>query len=164
MSPRHPFILALFPNARGIGYVALSNPKTLVDFGIATVRPLCNKQLIQRVTQLIDYTKPTVITVQDPAGLHTRTGKRTQRLIRRIHALAKERNLNVHQYSREEIREVFEQFSARTKYEISQVLAKWHPQLKPHAPDERKLWAREDYWQGMFDALSLALTHYFLSD
>jgi hypothetical protein len=60
-----------------------------------------------------------VVVIQDPEGVSSRSGKRVIRLVQEIVSFAVKENLKVIQYSRDQIREVFEQFRAVTKYEIS---------------------------------------------
>lgn len=45
-----------------------------------------------------------------------------------------------------------------------QLLGKLTPQLKSKLPDKRKPWEPENYYQGIFDALALVLTHQYLED
>jgi hypothetical protein len=68
----------------------------------------------------------------------------------------------VSSYSRIEIKEVFSNFNAQTKFEIAYVIARWLPQSNNKLPHYRKAWMAESYWQGMFDAMSLVLTKYYL--
>ena len=68
------------------------------------------------------------------------------------------------EYSHEQIQFVFEQFKARTKHEIASIITEWLPQFKSKMPPIRKPWMCEDYHMGMFDALALAITHFYLSD
>lgn len=63
--------------------------------------------------------RPSIVILQDAEGKHARTGKRVKKLIQKIIDFAKSENLEVFQYSRDQIRLVFEQFKATTKYEIA---------------------------------------------
>jgi hypothetical protein len=51
----------------------------------------------------------------------------------------------------------------KTKYEIARTIVKWLPQFKHQMPRFRKPWMAEDYNMGMFDALSLAITHFYVT-
>jgi hypothetical protein len=59
---------------------------------------------------------------------------------------------------------VFEQFGAKSKYEIANKIIAWFPQLASRAPKIRKAWMDEDYNMGIFDALALAITHKYLTE
>jgi hypothetical protein len=62
------------------------------------------------------------------------------------------------------MRDVFEQFGAKSKYEIANKIVTWFPQLVSRAPKIRKPWMDEDYNMGIFDALALAITHKYLTE
>jgi len=66
--------------------------------------------------------------------------------------------------TRDQIQDVFQQFGATTKYDISQILLKEFNGLETKAPKERKLWTSEDWNMAIFDALSLAMTWFYLND
>lgn len=55
-------------------------------------------------------------------------------------------------------------FGAKNKYEISKKIAEAYPQLNSKLPEKRKAWETENYYQGIFDAMALILTHYYLND
>ena len=46
-------ILALYPNARGLGYALFSNPKEIIDFGISYVQPVNNKKVRHLIKKYI---------------------------------------------------------------------------------------------------------------
>lgn len=119
---------------------------------------------MRRVKQSFAYLRPLIVIVQDPEGKSSRTGNRVRRLIDKIVAYATQENLTVVQYSRDQIRDVFEQFGATTKYEISQVLISEFKELDTKSPKQRRLWTSEDRNMAIFDALSLALTWYYLNN
>ena len=78
--------------------------------------------------------------------------------------MANAEKLKVILYSRDQIRDVFEQFGAVTKYEISKVLLTEFKKLELREPKKRKTWESESHNMPIFDALSLALTWYWLTD
>lgn len=157
-------ILSLYPNARGLGYVCLEMPQKLLDSGVVTVRPICNNRILERITKFVDFFKPTIIIVQDCDSSYSRHSRRVARLVEAITKYADEIKIPVHRYSRQQIRDVFEQFGAKSKYEIAQKIISWFPQLASRAPKIRKAWMDEDYNMGVFDALSLAITHQYLTE
>ena len=160
---KNNIVFAVYPNANGFGFVYMENARKLIDFGAVRVRPLGNKRVLEKIKQSLNYLRPSIVIVQEPESKSSRTGNRVKNLIKNIVILANETNLKVVQYSRDQIRDVFEQFGAITKYEISQALIKEFTELEDKLPKKRKLWTSEDRNMAIFDALSLALTWYYLN-
>ena len=157
-------ILALYPHANGFGYAYMENPRKLLEYGTVRINPICNRSVMNRIRNSMDFLRPSIVLVQDPEAKSSRTGRRVKRLIRKIVLYAQELNLPVHQYSRDQIRQVFSQFQAKTKYEISQIIIGEFKELEMKSPKPRKLWMSEHHNMPIFDALSLSLTHYYLQD
>ena len=82
-----------------------------------------------------------------------------KKLIKKVVDHAKSENLEVYQYSRDQIRFVFEQMGAKTKYEIAELIAPQFKELKDKVPTIRKLWEGESRYMVIFDALSVILVH-----
>lgn len=164
MPTNNPVTLAIYPNTRGFGYICLENPQSLIDWGMMTCRPLSNSKILKQVASMLDYFNPTLLIVQDPDNKYSRQGYRVAQLIETIQEKAEERNIKIVSYTREQIRNVFSSFGATTKHEIASKLLQWFPELMPRAPKVRKLWMKEDYNMGIFDALSLAITHAYLTE
>lgn len=159
-----PVVLGIFPNARGFGFALMESPSELLDYGSKTFRPLTNDKCIKGVKNILDYYKPKLILLRNEESKDFRGSKRIKQLLVHLKVIAKNTSVEVKSYSRNEIRFVFSQFKAKTKYEIATTLAKWLPQLKKRLPKPRQLWMPEDHRMGMFDALSLVFTHYYLSE
>src|SRR6266446_6251588 len=102
-------VLALYPKTRGIGYACLESPKDLIDCGIATVRPICNGKILKRAQNFIEYYQPTLVLLQNYENRYLKHGKRVANLIDEIMAYARGKGVPIKQYSREQIRDVFEQ-------------------------------------------------------
>ncbi len=161
--PTHELVLALYPNFRGFGYAFLENPQEPRDCGIVTVRAISNKKCLKHIKKFIDYYRPSLVVLQDYRGDTYWKGKRTKKLLDDIAGLCKKENLPVHQYTREQVRFVFGEFGAKTKYEIAKKIVEWLPQLENKMPRVRKPWMCEDYTMGIFDAAALAITHFYFS-
>lgn len=157
-------ILSLYPNTRGLGYICLETPQKLLDSGVVTVRPIFNGRIMQRVQKFTEYFKPTLVIIRDHNYPTTARNKRTKELIDEIVKYAEEKNIRVYRYSRQQIKDVFQQFGAITKYEIAKKIIEWFPELAIRAPRIRKQWMDEDYNMGIFDALSLSITHQYLTE
>jgi len=111
----------------------------------------------------ISYFKPAILILLDPESKSSRTGNRTKKLIDKISVYAQSQNLQISQISRDQIRDVFENFGVSTKFEISQWILTEFKELETRRPRERKLWTSEDRNMAVFDALSLALTWYYIN-
>lgn len=164
MSTKIKVVYAIYPNANGFGFVYMENARKLLDYGAVRINPISNRKVLEKIKQSLDYFRPSIVILLDPEGKSSRTGSRVKELIKKIVALAAELNLPVVQYSRDQIKDVFEQFGANTKYGISQVLLKEFTELQNKSPKERKLWASEDRNMTIFDALALALTWFYLKE
>lgn len=156
-------VYALYPNANGFGFVYLDSPRNLLDFGAVRINPISNRKVLKRIKKSFDYLRPSIVIIQDPEGRASRVGRRVHRLIDKIIKLATEEKLKVVQYSRDQVRDVFKQFGAVTKYEIAKVLLTEFKELELREPKKRKPWESESHSMPIFDALSLALTWYYLN-
>lgn len=156
-------VYAIYPNATGFGFVIMKNANKLIDYGSVRINPICNRKILERIKKSIDYFRPTILILSDPHSKSSRTGKRTRKLILKIIEYADFLNLPTELYSRDQIRNVFEIHGTVTKYEIAQYLLADFKELEPKKPRERKLWVSEDRNMAIFDALSLALTWFWLN-
>lgn len=160
-------VCAIYPNANGYGFVFLENVeigRKLIEYGSVRINPICNRKILERIKKSIDYFRPTIVILLDPEGKTSRVGKRNKNLMKDIIAYAESEKLQVFQYSRDQIRDVFEMFGVVTKYEISKRLLTEFTELEPMRPRERKLWTSEDRNMAIFDALSLALTWFYINN
>lgn len=155
-------ILALYPNVKGIGYAFYQEEHEPKYYGLSVVKPMDNAKCMKRITAMIQIYEPSLILLPTPDGKHNRKRKRIQELLDEIILFAKKQGIPVKSYSREQIRLVFEQFDAKSKQEIAEKICIWHPQLEACRPTKRKLYMPEDYHQGMFDSISLAITHFYV--
>lgn len=160
-------VCAIYPNANGYGFVFLENSDTgrkLIEYGTVRINPICNRKILERIKKSFDYFRPTIVILLDPNSNASRVGKRTKNLIEDIVHYAESEKLQVFKYSRQQIRDVFEMFGVVTKYEISKKLLTEFTELEPKRPKEKKLWESQDRNMAIFDALSLALTWFWLND
>ncbi len=156
-------ILGIYPNTKGIGYALLTKPDEIIDAGVNTVSPICNEICMERIERYFTFYEPVLVVTRcdDPEAT---TVKRIKALIRRLKKLAEQRGIKIVSYDRQDIRNVFSQFGAKTKYEIAKTIVTWMPKLGSRMPKVRKPWMAEDYNMSMFDALSLIYTHYYVTD
>ncbi len=50
------------------------------------------------------------------------------------------------------------------RYEIAKTIARWLYAFEPMLPRPRKIWKSDDRRMSMFDAASLALTHFYFKN
>lgn len=157
-------VFSIYPNANGYGYVYLENARKMLDYGTIRVNPINNVVMLGKIKKLLEYFKPAVVISVDPAGNASRAGRRVRELIKKIVTYCEKNQIPIFQISRDQIRNVFDQFGAKTKYEISQILTTEFKELELKLPRKRKIWTSEDRNMAIFDALSLGLTWVYLND
>lgn len=158
----HTIILALYPNAKGLGYVCLEQSQKIVDSGIVTTRLLGTEKLLLRIRKFIEFYTPTVVVLRSLDMSDLSRSQKAKMLIEGMHQQAEHLQIPLYTYNRQQIRDVFEQFGAQNKNEIAQKIIEWFPQLTSYAPKIRKAWMDESYYMGVFDAVALAITHQYL--
>lgn len=162
MTDNQQITLAIYPNTKGFGYACMNGITDIIDSGVANIRPITNRKTMKRIKSLIEYFEPVLILVQDPQVRKYKYSKRTKRLIESLIKECHKSELKVYRYSREEVKFAFDQFKVGNKYEIAKKIAESFPELEPNMPQPRKPWKPDDYFMGMFDAISLVCTHFWL--
>lgn len=158
------FVLAIYPNALGFGFAFMENAVTVKDYQIVTARPKSNATLMKRVIDYIKYYEPDVVVLEDYNGKQSRKSKRIKTLIDTIKKYADSKDIKTTLYSRAHIKMVFSGFKAKTKYEITRTISESIPELNKLMKPKRKIWEAESYSQGIFDAVSLGISYYYLSE
>jgi len=162
LTKKEKVVLAIYPNALGLGYALFESTQALIYQQLIRVRPMCNGKCKSILKKLMRDLKPDVVILEDTTCTSSRKRGRVMRLLKFITKQAKLRNMVLFKYSRNQIREVFSVYKAQTKYAIACQIAEWFPKLKSKLPRPWKLGDAEGHNQGMFDAVSLGLTHYYL--
>jgi hypothetical protein len=157
-------ILSLYPNAMGVCYAVFDSPKDLVDYGIGYVRPVNSKKSILKVQQYLEFYKPDIVLVRELTNPNKKNNKRNKKLIDLICKKAKAQGLEVHQYSRSQIKEVFKEFKVISKYQISKKIMEWFPELEVLELPIRKRWMSENHNAGVFDAFAITMVHFYLKN
>lgn len=155
-------VLALYPHSKGLAYAVMDNPSRVIESKVRFFLKCSDDKRLQGIQNLLSYYHPDVVILKDESDPINHRQKRTRELIMTIEHEARTRNLSIAKYSREQIREAFDQFGAKTKYEICSKIAEWLPEYEPKVPRERQVWGSESPAMSEFDSLSLAYTHYYL--
>ena len=157
-------VLAFYPNQLGFGFALMENALTLTDYQIVVSRPMSNSYLLKRIKELIVFYEPEIVILEDIETKKSRKSKRVQKLMNLIISYAISHKVPLAFYSREQIREVFLNFKAKSKFEIASTIAQNIPVLKNRLGDKRLIYKAESYAMGIFDSISLAVTHYYKTD
>ena len=156
-------ILAIYPNQYGFGYAIMNSATELADYGVVRIYPMCNRKTMKRIHGYLDNYNPNVVITRASHNRRSHWSKRTTRIINLIVLEAQKQKRQVFQYNREEIQDVFEQFQAKSKYQICKSLSEMFPELKPLCFPKRTGQMSEHFYTGLFDAISLAISHYYLN-
>lgn len=154
-------VLALYPLSRAMAYMAFEGPLSPHDWGIKKLRgSRQNARALDAAGNLIERLQPAALVLASAADPRYRRGSRVRRLERLIANHARGRAVEVHSFTRAQIRECFEGTGASTRYEIAQVIASQIHALNHRLPPPRKPWKSEDHRMGLFHAAALVLTFY----
>lgn len=157
-------ILCLYPNSIGFGFAIMTNALNVLSSKVVHIRPISNTQALKRMRQLIDYYKPKVIVIEDYLGIGSRKSKRIQKVIDSVSRYALKNQLKTSKYSRSDIRYVFSNFNAHSKHEIACVIAENIKSMEHKLVTPRKTNESEKYMVGAFDAVSLGITHFYMTN
>ena len=152
-------ILAIAPCTRGFGYAVMEEPKTLVDWGIRTVKGDKNAQCLVHVEAMIALYQPTILVLQDHLDEDFRRSPRVRTLIVELNALARRRKIAVKRFSNAEVRVTLCGDADKTKHDMAVKLTdEFSEELASRLPPKRRAWTSEPYQMSIFDAVALAWT------
>jgi hypothetical protein len=103
---------------------------------------------------------PETIILEDFEQRRRKRIERVQRLSRAIIQLGATRGMEVCVYGRAAVRTCFATVGAKTRYEIAQAIAAHLDAFRHRMPPLRRAWMSQDARLSIFDAASLALTHF----
>jgi hypothetical protein len=151
-------VLAIYPSTRGLGFVLLSGPEFLADWGTKEIRWKDKNFLaMHRVKTLIERYQPEVIVLEDTKldkyKRHTRIVKLHQLLV----TYAEKKKILVRSIQRRKVRAYF---GSGTKYATAEAVARFVPSLAPHMPRKRGTGDAENLTQSLFDAAALGLVYF----
>lgn len=158
---RQRYVLAIYPNSRGFGFVVLEGQLAPVDWGAREVHGGAkNENCLGRIARLMDRYRPDLIVLRDTSDVQAAGVTRIRALNRGIELLAESRGIAAAFYSRQQVRAYFSHFEAFTKRQIALVIAHHIPAFERLVPRIRKPWTSEDARMGIFDAAALAFRHF----
>jgi hypothetical protein len=153
-------VLAIRPTPRGFAYAFFEAPLSPVDWGVSEVAGTDkNPATLEAVARLCKRVRPDTLVLEDRSHAVSKRYARVRRLHSHLSTLAQEQDIQLAHYSRPAIRSAFH-YGMITRYEIAQAIAAFIPAFEDRLPPPRKLWKSEDPRLWLFDAASLAMTHF----
>lgn len=155
-------VLSVYPTYRGFGYVVFEGATNPIDWSTVTISERNNYLSIKKIKSLIKYYQPDVLVTGDYTEHKSRRSSHILSLTESIRKFEKEESLRVKTFTSSDISNVFEPFGAFTKYDRTQVIAKFLPMFEFYKPPKRKPWMSEDSRMAIFDAIALVITYFYL--
>ena len=146
-------LIAIYPNSIGFGYVVRGDNGILINYGMVAISPVDNEKCLKRIDRIIEYYKSKTLVLESSIS---KKKSRVKKLIRKI---SKRDDVKIFKYTEIEVRDVFELYKAKNKYERSRKIAEVYTELETKLPEKRKEWESENYYQAIFDAMALMLTY-----
>src|SRR3989442_2654916 len=129
-SPYNRRVLAVDPYDRGFGYVLLSGPNDLLDWGITSADRRKTTRYLPSLKHLVERFAPDILITEDGARQGSSRRRDTRALLKRIRRFAKENKLRLRTYSRAAITDAFARIGAsKNKHQIASLIARWFPEL-----------------------------------
>lgn len=158
---RYNFVLSIYLDRRGFGFVLFEGPLSPIDWGTRESRGEGrNQRCLIGITALLERYRPDALVLQDTTSTGTRRNLRVQELNACVAELAESYGISTHAYSREQVREAFGLSVGTNKHQIAETIAKHIPAFERYLPPPRKPWMAEYTRMSLFDAAALALTFY----
>lgn len=157
---RAPTVLGISPNTRGMGYAALDGPTEILETGVSRARLFGTLTCMRRLRALFSFYQPDLIAIESNRGKGLVKGSVAASILRAVTEEAKRYSIPIIVYSRDDVRAVFSQYQAHTRYQIGKRITEWLPELTPKLPRRSVWWEKKDENLAVFDAIAIALTHY----
>src|SRR5690349_16801738 len=138
---RYALVLAIYLNTRGFAFVLFEGHLSPFDWGVREARgPRKRNRCLARITKIFDCYLPDIVVIQDTSPLGTRRARRITELNAAIAGLAKDRDIPVYAYSRDQVRSAFGYVGYLNKQIVAELIAKHIPAFERYVPPPRKPW------------------------
>ena len=157
-----PWVLAIDPWHRGLGFAFFEGENELIDWGLRVV-PAHRREhwSLEKLKSLIVEFEPDVLVLEQWQAPGSRRSIRQQKLLAQMANRAGLLGVETHLVSRHDMQNAFSFIEGRiNKHTISRALAIRYPELNPQLPPFRKPWMSEDPRMSIFDACAFALTYF----
>jgi hypothetical protein len=163
MKGKNPPIMAIHPTTRGFGYVVMSGPFSLTDWGTVAATKHKNATCLARLTKLLDRYDPHAVVLEDPTQEKRRSG-RINNLCKAVAALCHSRSIDLAAFSRADMFRCYATVGAKHWQDIAEAVARQHEPLRKLIPSRRKAWQSEARRMSIFAAAAIAMTYWQLAD
>ena len=163
MTHKHPPIMALHATSRGFGFVVMSGPFSLVDWGTRDACKDKNSTCLASLTTLLDHFDPHTLVLEDPSKLPRRSA-RINRLYQAIAALCQSRSIDLAVFSRADIHRCYAMVGALTWQDVAESVGRQLEPLRHCVPKRRKAWQSESRRMSVFAAAAVAMVYWQLAE
>jgi hypothetical protein len=151
----HRRIVTIAPSTRGFGFAVIEGDKTLVDWGVKSVKGDKNRRSLVKAEALLLHYRPALLVLEDHSG---RRSKRIRTVSSMLADMAKRHGINVRRIRRSRVYRAFGFDEKGTKHALAEVLGnQFQKELEHRLPPKRRPWMSEDYRTGIFDAVALGV-------
>lgn len=157
----HEKTLIIYPCTRGFSYAVMLSPLEVIEVSLVSPKQYNSDKLFKCFLNIYEKHQPLTLIFENNNSKYSRKGKRSKNLQNRIRKWANKKDIPFRTYSRNDIRQTFDRWYAKTKFDIAQVLLKNISMLIPYSYAPRKYPQREHNYESIFSAVSLGVTHYF---
>lgn len=162
MSAQLPRVLAVYPTARGMGWVVFDGPLAPLDWGFSVAKTEKNIACLEKVDGLFGKFMPETVALEAFEPRYSNRSERIANLCRAIQTLAMSRGVDVAVFGRHEIKACFRAVGARTRHEVAEAIVRTIEAFRAYLPGKRTVWDGEQNRMALFNAAALVLTHYYL--
>jgi len=159
-APVKKSVLALAPNARGLGYALFAHEAKLDQVGVFEARVAKNTRCLAKARDLLSLHLPDHVVMENPHATGARRQPRVVVLLKRLENAALACGADVTMLARDEVKKRFCVFGNGSKDDIAAALVSLYPQLGRRRPGRRQPWQSERHAMGVFDAVALGVTLY----
>ena len=157
-------VIVLYPDTRGFAYAVMEDENTLIEYNHYDFYRFDEERTLRYMRKTLRLFTPGTLVLEDTSCKYSRKGKRAKRILKTISRWAKDRDIPIEYYSRQQIRATFHDWSARSKYQIAKFLSTKFESLEPIMYDKPKYPNRERSVEAVFVAVSLGITRYYMND
>lgn len=158
---RRSLTMAIHPNGKGVGWVAIARPLTLFCWGtMATRRKGKNGIYIRRIEKLFDRLNPHTLILEAFLPENSNRGERVASLCREIVDVAVRRAVDVQIYTCADVRRCFSAAARASRDDIAIMTAERFPTIAHLLPRRRRQWETERIRMALFSAAALTVAHY----
>jgi len=160
-------ILGIDPGTNETG-IAITENQEILFWGVKTWKRCCSrscKEVLNRarkeIGKLIEQYEPQVLVLESDPVLKKRGSETLNVLVKEIKSLARKQRIRISQFKPKAIKSCICDNERSSKMKVARELASRYPELNRYLrPGKGWNRSREKYWQKMFCALSLCLTHW----